>query len=278
MILEKIRQLYPQLTKSQKRLADFVARSYRETAFMTASVLARRLTLNEATVIRFAQRLGYLGYPGFIRDVQTIVQAELRAEYEQAPMPDASDVLLTTLNREIRYLQRAASHITPELALEVQNILRQAERVFVVGQGISASLAQLFSVSLRSLGTPAESPLADTLGLGMLLTDVDERCAVVAISVAPESQEMANALRCARDKGARTLVLACSPTDPCTQAAELAILCPTDDQILLPPVGVIAAVIDAIVQSLGLGDAEKVRERVKDCKEARQRVLPQRLR
>ena len=43
MILEKIRQLYPKLTKSQKRLADFIATSYQEAAFMTASRLARRV-------------------------------------------------------------------------------------------------------------------------------------------------------------------------------------------------------------------------------------------
>ena len=39
-VLERIRQVYPQLTKSQKRLADFVTAYYREAAFMTASRLA----------------------------------------------------------------------------------------------------------------------------------------------------------------------------------------------------------------------------------------------
>ena len=80
MVLEKIRQLYPELTKSQRRLADFVAVSYREAAFMTASRLARKLGVNEATVIRFAQRLGYSGYPEFVQDVRAVVQDELGAK------------------------------------------------------------------------------------------------------------------------------------------------------------------------------------------------------
>ena len=275
MILEKIRKLYPQLSRSQKRLADFCVDSYREAAFMTASLLARRLSVNEATVIRFAQRLGYSGYPDFIRDVQAIVQMELAAKYESTPVPEAQDPFLTVLAREIGSLKRAASHISPELALEVRDLIRQAGRIFVIGQGISAPLAHLFSISLRSLGILAESPLADALGLAMTLPEVDQECAVVAISATPESSGTAGALRYARMKGARTLTLACSPTDPCAQAAELALSCPPGHLFVLPPVGVLAALLDAIVQSLGMQDVEGVRSRAETFGAAKDWVLPQ---
>lgn len=77
MILETIRRVYPELTRSQQLLSDFVAHSYREAAFMTASDLAQRLNLNEATVIRFAQRLGYSGYPELVTALRELVQQEL---------------------------------------------------------------------------------------------------------------------------------------------------------------------------------------------------------
>jgi len=274
MILEKIRQLYPLLSKSQKRLADLVATSYREVAFMTASSLARRLSVNEATVIRFAQRLGYSGYPDFIRDVQAIVRAELRTKYESEPEIGGQDPFLITLHREIGTLKRAASRVSPELACGLLDVVRQAQRVFIIGQGICAPLAQLFSISLRSLGVRAESPLADALGLAMALAEVDERCAVVAISATSDSRETASAVRYARQRGARTLALTCSPVDPCAQAAEVALTCPPDDLLVLPPVGVIAALIDAVVQTLAGQDAEGMRSRAEKLATAREWVLP----
>ena len=99
MILEKIRQIYPQLTKSQSRLADFIAASYQEAAFMTASRLARRVGVNEATVIRFAQRLDYAGYPDLIQDIQAIVQEELKLRFET--LEPERDPLFDALNNEI---------------------------------------------------------------------------------------------------------------------------------------------------------------------------------
>jgi len=274
MILERIRQLYPQLTESQKRLADFCSTSYREAAFMTASVMAGHLSVNEATVIRFAQRLGYSGYPDFIRDVQAIVRTELRARYEPESMAEPQDPFLTVLRKEIESMGCAASQISPELASQVPDVLRQARRVVVIGQGISAPLANLLSMSLRSLGMLAESPPADALGLAMALAEVDEQWAVIAISATSASRETANALTFARTRGARTVALTCSPIDPCAQAAELALSCPPDHLLVLPPVGVIAAFLDAIVQALGADDVEGVRDRAQRFEAARQWVHP----
>ena len=202
MILEKIRQIYPQLTKSQKRLADFIATSYREAAFMTASCLSRRLGLNEATVIRFAQRLGYSGYPQLIQDVQAIVQEELGTGPQSQVLAEQGP-LVRLLKAEIENLQRTISHIPAKIAYEAMNMLQEARQVYVLGQGIAAPLAQLFSLSLRALGISADNSFADPLRLGIVLNNIDESCMLIGISAGMESQQVANALDYAKQRGAR---------------------------------------------------------------------------
>ena len=206
MILETIRRLYPQLTRSQKRLADFIAVSYQEAAFMTASRLARRLALNEATVIRFSQRLGYTGYPDLIHDVQEIVQRELGAKGGSGAVAP-QDPFVALLDAEVDNLQRAIGHVSPEAAHAALTMLQEARYVCVLGQGIGAPLAQAFALSLRSLGKFAESPPTDPLNLATMLGEVDQECAVVAVSATAESQQIASAVTLARERGARTLAL-----------------------------------------------------------------------
>jgi len=260
MILEKIRQLYPKLTKSQKRLADYIAVSYQEAAFMTASRLARTLLVNEATVIHFAQRLGYPGYPELVRDIQEMVQDELRARGQEEPSADGEETLLTVLESELETLQRAVGRITPDLAREVNGLLCNAERVLVVGEGISGALAMVMSGSLRALGVAAESPSADALSLAVSLEGVTPGCVVVGISAAGENWEVANALRYACERGARTLALAWSPIAPIAQSAELAICCPANE-LRAPSVAVIATMVDALVQMVAAQRGEAMRER-----------------
>ena len=277
VVLEKIRRIYPQLTRSQRRLADFVATSYRQAAFMTASRLAKTLAINEATVIRFAQRLGYPGFPQLIQDVQAVVRDELGGMSEAA-VASRQDPFLALLDSEVESLRRTVTHISPDIAREAVAALVGAQHIYVLGQGLAASLAQLFSLSLRTLGISSENPPADPLSLSIMLSEVDQRFAVVGISVGMESQETANALEFATQRGARTLALTGSPLSPCAQAAERAISCPTDDSLVLPSVTSIAMIIDALVQTIGSRDVEGVRTRAELSGSTRDQVLSRHLR
>ena len=276
MILESIRQIYPVLTKSQRKLADFVATSYQEVAFMTASTLARRVGVNEATVIRFAQRLGYGGFPELIYDIQLVVKQELRARDEASLTVSAEDSFLAAMNTIVENLHRTISHISPEVAEGAQTVLREAERILVIGQGISAPLAQMLSVSLRSLGMDADAPPSDAATLAIALDDVDERCTVVGVSAAADGNEVAGALRYATARGAHTLALTWSPVSPTAQAAELAIICPSLDPAGLPAAAVMAAVLDALTQSLSFTNREAVRIRGTRFSETREYIAHQR--
>ncbi len=282
IILEKIRQLYPQFTKSQRRLADFLATSYQEAAFMTASRLAHRLALNEATVIRFAQRLGYSGYPELMQDIQSVVRGELRAKYETGEAAAAPDPFATLLNNEVEALQQAMSQVAPELAREALNMLRGAQRVHVLGQGLAAPLAQLLAFSLRSLGLNAECLPADPPSLALFLGEIDARSAMVGIAVdfpaAFGSLETANALRAAGQRGAHTLALSGSPISPCAQSAELAISLPPPEMLVWPSVAAMATLIDAVVQSLAAEDSAGVRSRIEWLNQAQESVLTKRRR
>jgi DNA-binding MurR/RpiR family transcriptional regulator len=278
MILEKIRQLYPRLTKSQKRLADFIAISYQEAAFMTASRLARRVAVNEATVIRFAQRLGYGGYPELIDDIQAIVREELKAKYEDESGLGTREPFFTILDNEVENLQRGISHLVPELVSSALAMLRQASRIYVVGQGLAAPLADLLSLSLCAIGLPAESPPADSMALGIIIESLSRSSVVVGISAAGESITVANALKYAAQRGARTLALTWSPIDMSAQAAEVAISCPANELFALPSVALLAIWIDAFVQTLAEVDREVLRSRTERIMHVQDLLLSKRRR
>jgi len=257
--LEKIRQVYPELTKSQKKLADFIAGSYQEAAFMTASRLARRTHLNEATVIRFAQRLGYPGYPELVRDVQAIVQEELKTR--AGPEPGLVDEpFLTSLNGELESLQRAVSHVPPEVGRRLMALLRGRRRIYVVGQGASCYLAGILATGLAGLGLDARATAGDPQSLALALADLEDVDALVGISAGHESREVGRAVTAARKRGARTLAVTSSPISEAAQAADLALTCPLNNLFAVPSVGTIAAFLDALVQALASLDRPGARQ------------------
>jgi DNA-binding MurR/RpiR family transcriptional regulator len=270
MILEKIRQIYPELTKSQKRLADYVATAYREAAFMTASQLAERVNVNEATVIRFAQRMGYSGYPELMDDVQATVQEELHVRRQDAATQE--NTYLRALESEMEHLGRTVSHLSGDVAQAALKLLREKKRIYVLGQGVSASLAELFRVMLCALGKTVEAPSADPLGLAIMLEGLDADAALVVVSLVPEGIELVNAVQVASQMGVSTLAFTWSPVSPCAQASEIAIHCPANEAFLMPSFAAAAALLDALVQVLAQEDAEAVRERNGRVEQTRNRL------
>jgi DNA-binding MurR/RpiR family transcriptional regulator len=249
MILERIRQIYPGLTRSQKRLADFVASSYQEAAFMTASRLARRLGLNEATVVRFAQRLGYPGYPELISDVQSLIQRELQGETE-VQASNSEDALSVLLADQITGLRRLLSHISPELAQRAIAMICNADQVCILGHGLSTQLAQLLALNLQMLGLRVTSPSSDPLSVAVALANADEHTVVVAVSFLQRCPQLARAIEYARQRGAGTLAIAESPVSPCAQAADVALVCPASGEVPLPSLTSTGLLIDLLVRAI----------------------------
>ena len=270
MFLEKIRQVYPDLTKNQKRLADFIATSYQEAVFMTALRLAKDFSLSESTVIRFAQRIGYPGYPELVQDMQALIHRELQEKAKEPGGSGEPSDFARLLDSEIAELRRCASHVPPDLARRAVMILEQADNILVLGQDLMLLLAQLFAVSLRAIGLSAESPLPDAASIALALGNIGPESVVVGISAAQESGKVANALRYARQKGIRTLALTTSVITPCAQVADIAVICPSTDSSPIPSVTALSMILDVLLQSLC---PEGEEPRPSDFEEARRFIL-----
>ncbi len=58
-----IGEKYSDLTKGEKQIANYLRKNQDESAFLSVGELAQRLDLSEATVVRFARKLGFESYP-----------------------------------------------------------------------------------------------------------------------------------------------------------------------------------------------------------------------
>ncbi len=260
MILETIRRVYPELTRSQQLLSDFVAHSYREAAFMTASDLAQRLNLNEATVIRFAQRLGYSGYPELVTALRELVQQELIVAPGDTDVSQDSDLEL--LAAELGNARRMVRSLSPGQIQQAAQLLSGARYICVLGQGLSGALALLLCDLLRAIGLHADQYPVDPQSLATALHDVDARDVIVGISAGNQRSDLVGAtLRMAREHGTHTVTIASDRLSPCAQAAEVALIAPYSGDSPLPPVTAIAATIDVLVHALGAHDPDNVRHR-----------------
>jgi DNA-binding MurR/RpiR family transcriptional regulator len=247
MFREKIQEKYNELTPSFRKLADFMLQRQLDTAFMTATELAHRLGVDAATVVRFAQELGYTGFRELNKEIQAIVRSELQASYSaDLDTPDDLGLFRSLLENERHNLATAQDQL-PEQSNAILPVLLEAQRVWVVGQGHCAHLAGLCAGALREIGLLAQSIAPDPLEAATSLKELGADDLVIGFSLTGMDLNVANVIHFARQHGAKTLVFSASAVAAAALASETTILCPGPTQTDTPSFTGLAAIIVVLV-------------------------------
>jgi len=76
-LMRTIQQKFPRLSKGQKLIAEYILKHYDKAAFMTAAKLGISVGVSESTVVRFANELGFSGYPTLQKSLQELIKTKL---------------------------------------------------------------------------------------------------------------------------------------------------------------------------------------------------------
>ena len=147
---------YNELTKSEKRIANYLRKNPEESAFHSAGEIAKKLDLSEATLVRFARTLGFNSYPAMRQMLQENFRrrvthsARLRGRLDD--LRAGSDIFERLLATEIDFLTQALESIDRTEMNKAVDLIREHQRVFVFGLGPSISLVDLMEIRLRRFG------------------------------------------------------------------------------------------------------------------------------
>lgn len=151
-----IQEHFGHLTKSEKRIADYILKNQDDVAFLSARDLADRLDLSEATLVRFARTLGFGSYPA-MRDVlqdafrhRVTHSTRLRSRLDD--LRNGGDIFEKMVVTEIDFLTQALQTIDRDALLQAVKAIVECDRLFVYGTGPSAPLVDLMDLRLTRYG------------------------------------------------------------------------------------------------------------------------------
>ncbi|MES0360469.1 MAG: MurR/RpiR family transcriptional regulator [Anaerolineales bacterium] len=205
---DRIRQERPNMSKSFAKLADFLLDSYIESAFMTASELAHRLDLDAATVVRFAQTLGYKGFPDLQREIRQRVLGDLLVRPEEAKVSESVPGVVANAMAELSLaLEQTRMSLDTEALAKLVEQIGAARRIILLAENPAQAAAYNLVHFLEQGGFPiyiARSGVSDLARTVHTATDQD---LLIALEVAGQSPYIAGALESARQKGLPTAAI-----------------------------------------------------------------------
>jgi DNA-binding MurR/RpiR family transcriptional regulator len=151
-----ISEHFNQLTKSEKRIANYIRKNQEEAAFLAAGELADRLGLSEATLVRFARTIGFNSYPAMREVLQDNFRrrvthsARLRGRLDD--LREGGDIFEKVTVSEIDYLTQALLTVDRQALDRAVALMIERQHIFVFGTGPSISLVHMINIRLTRFG------------------------------------------------------------------------------------------------------------------------------
>src|SRR3954470_299275 len=212
----EIRQRFDEFSRSQKDVGQYIVDHLEEAAFHTAEELARRANTSSSTVVRFAQALGFEGFPE--------LQAAAREEYRRGRGGSSGEIEPAVVTQPLFPIDQtefeaalAADHVNVEETArkldrdEVNaaiSAISRAERTLLCGTDQMAFFASYLRHLLMLLDLRCEvvaSPSQEGLAR---LGRIDDRTLVVGFSAGRPHPLVVRAMKLARHRRAATIAIA----------------------------------------------------------------------
>lgn len=213
-IIIKMRNLYPQMNRAMKQIADFIISNPSEASQYGAHKLADESCVSDASVSRFVQYMGYENYKRFQLALVSSL-SEQNSEKDTSTWIEYSGkidrnsieaVCGTIFQRSIQMLQDTWKNIDIGTIEKVAQEITKARRIILLSVGRSKVTTEALFSRLYRLGYNVQS-FSDPHEQVIITSLVGEDDLVIAVSNFGESKSVVEGVIRANNNGATTIGL-----------------------------------------------------------------------
>lgn len=258
----RIEEKYRDLSKGQKRVAEYVLDNYDKAVFLTAARLGEVVGVSESTVVRFATQLGYKGYPEFQKALEELVRNRLNSIQRMKVTYgriSQSQILETVLQSDVEKIKQTLNGIDHSAFNQAIDTILNARKIYVLGIRSCAPLAAFMSFYLNLLcdnviavNTNSSSEIFEQL------IRIGEEDVIIGISFPRYSQRTLKALEFASKRKAKIITLTDSVHSPINIYSSCNLIARSDMASIVDSLVAPLSVVNALIVALCMKKQEEV--------------------
>ncbi|MFZ5517232.1 MAG: MurR/RpiR family transcriptional regulator [Candidatus Zhuqueibacterota bacterium] len=266
-----ILNVVPSLPANQKKVANFFLEHIDLVALLPIKDVAKKAEVSEASIVRFAQMLGYKGYKELKDELTTTLKSQLSpTEFYQFAISEKSktpDIFKLVAHNVITNINDSISNIDMKTFSHVVDSIISAQRIYCLGMELSHHLSRLMTFLLRQYSYDANYMSVDFLQYREQIAYMNSADLLIAFSFSPYSRETVEAIGFARDRGIRSIAFTDKKTAPIREYATYCLQIKTDNIMFSNSLGAIVTIINAIIIELNFRDKERTLSALKIIEE-----------
>lgn len=266
-LISHIQSQYTRFSKGQKLIAQYILKNYDKVAFMTACKLGETVGVSESTVVRFANALGYSGYPKLQDALQELIKNKLTTVQRVDMIKEFNDdsaILKKIVKSDIDNIKDTLDEIDEKAFEEAANRILKAKRIYIVGMRSSFTIAQYLGFYLGIILDSVHVIRTDMGDAFEQVVKINEDDVLIAVSFPRYSTKSYQIVSYAKEKGAHIVSLTDSPFAPVASFTDNSLLVKSNMASFVDSLVPALSIANALIVSVGMKEKEDIKQHFDD--------------
>lgn len=260
-LMRMIQVKFPRLSKGQKLIAEYILKHYDKAAFMTAAKLGTSVGVSESTVVRFANELGFSGYPKLQKALQELIKNKLttvqRIELSNNFI-SVESALKGVLKSDMENLRVTLEKIDYKTFDQVVNNIFEAKRIYIIGLRSSTALAEFLGFYLNLILDNVKVVAYGVSDIFEQMINISKDDLVIGIGFPRYAARTIESLTYAHSKGTKVVAITDSLLSPLAANADYTLIAQSNMASFVDSLVAPLSIINALIIAVGLREKEKI--------------------
>lgn len=262
-ILQIISDNMESYSKGQRRIAAYILVNYDRAAYMTATRLGKVVGVSESTVVRFANELGFSGYPDLQDSIRTFAKRKLTS-LQRITIADErianNDVLSAVMDSDMANLRSTLAGICTETFETIVESLLKARNIYIIGVRSSSSLSSFLAFYFSLIFPNVKLINTNTGEVIEQLLWANNEDVIIGISFPRYSKRTVDAMRFGSLRKATCVAITDSEESPIALFADYVLIAKNDITSFVDSLVAPMSIINALIVAVGRAKDSEIAE------------------
>lgn len=260
-LMRTIQVKFPRLSKGQKLIAEYILKHYDKAAFMTAAKLGISVGVSESTVVRFANELGFSGYPKLQKALQELIKNKLttvqRIELSNAFISEENS-LKGVLKSDMENIRVTLEKINHKTFDEVIKCIFEAKRIYIIGLRSSTALSEFLGFYLNLILDNVHVINCGMSDIFEQIINISSDDLLIGIGFPRYAARTIEALTFAKSRNTKVVAITDSLLSPLATEADYTLIAQSNMASFVDSLVAPLSVINALIVAVGLKEKNKI--------------------
>jgi len=257
-IEDLIKKKIDYLSKREKLIANYFIEHLTNIAFLSIHDISQNLNVGRASIVRFANKLGFDGFYSLKSAIKEGLQSSIAPldRYQLAlnnPEEDQASLVQIAEN-EVENINSLLNNFDKKTFDKVSKRLSRAGMIYCVGYNMSSFFAGIFSFLLRRVGLNSIPANLGGQSIEEQIINISEKDVLVAFSNPPYSSATIRASAFAKKQKGTVISITNSFASPIVEYSDLVLSVRTDCRIFTNSFSAILVLLYALVNDIALNN------------------------